>query len=139
MSQQPEYFLLRGFGKLLAAELTALGWTIHSLDEQFSDPAEISDRSWLELGFRNGWHALARDARMLATPDGREPLLHSEGVLFHLDDQELRITIAAARLHAARRRIDNAAVRGGPAAYAVGPDQVHFRRTWRGPEAEITS
>lgn len=131
---RPELFLVRGFGHVLAAELRARGWAVHSLDDHFLDTVEVTDRAWLEFGLRQGWHALARDARMLATPDGVRPLLEHRGVLFHLDERRLRLAATADRIHAARRRIERAAARGGPAAYVIGADQAGFRRTWRGGE-----
>ncbi|MBH1935847.1 toxin-antitoxin system, toxin component, PIN family protein [Streptomyces sp. AV19] len=125
----PEFFLDRNLGRRVAEELRSRGWTVHRIGEVFpGDAQDVPDEDWILHGLGRGWVPLSKDGRIKTRDREIQPVRDHGAVLFYLDNQQLRSTEMVERLHAHREAIHRAAVRGGPAAYAVRSDRVE--RTW---------
>jgi hypothetical protein len=117
---QPEFFLDRGLGRGVAEGLTRRGWIIHRIAEHFPDDAQnVPDATWLSYGLERGWSTLCKDGRIKGRQHERAPLEAHAGVLFYLDNQQLKVAEMVGRFHQAQRAIYRAVARGGPRAYAV--------------------
>jgi hypothetical protein len=126
---QPEFFLDRGLGRRVAEGLSDLGWTIHRAAAHFPDDAQdVEDETWLDYGLARGWSPLCKDGRIKGRHAERAPLEVHSGVLFYLDNQQLRIAEMISRFHQAQHAIYRAVERAGPRAYAVGTSGI--RATW---------
>lgn len=125
----PEFFLDRNLGRRVAEELRALGWSVHRITEVFpSDAQHIPDEDWIAHGLDQGWVPLSKDGRIKSRDREVRPVLDRSAVLFYLSNQQLRTFEMVERLHLWRDAIHRAVGKGGPAAYAVGPDGL--TRTW---------
>lgn len=128
-SQPLEFLFDRSIGRTVPAELRKLGWRIHLITEEFPEDAQdVADDTWIDYGLVRRWVPVCKDGRIRGRAEERHPLVVHQAVLFYLDNQQLRITDMIARLHVNRARIERAALRGGPAIYAVSVGSV--RRTW---------
>jgi hypothetical protein len=88
----------------------------------------VADEDWIEYGLHQGWVPLCKDGRIKGRDDERAPLARYSGVLFYLDNQQLKADEMFRRIHEARAAIHRAIAKGGPATYAVGAHGI--RRTW---------
>lgn len=115
----------RNLGKTVPARLTALGWHLHLVADEFPDDGQQTpDEEWVEHALVRGWVPLCKDGRIRGRDREREPLERLAGVLFYLDNQSLRIEEMVQRIHRARVQIDRAVKRGGPAVYAIKNDGI---------------
>lgn len=124
-----EFFVDRNLGRSTPARLREQGWTLHLIAEEFPDDAQdISDEVWLDHGLARGWVPLCKDGRIRGRDHERAPIERHGGVLFYLDNQQLKIDEMVRRILGAEADIIAAVTRGGPALYAIGTDSI--RRTW---------
>jgi hypothetical protein len=129
MPQLPEFCVDRNLGKTVPARLSALGWTMHLIAEEFPDDAQaVSDQDWIDYGLNKGWVPLCKDGRIRGRDHEREPVERHAGVLFYLDNQQLLVDEMVRRIARAEAEIVKAVARGGPALYAIGADAI--RQTW---------
>lgn len=127
--EPPEFLLDRNLGKTVPVRLTELGWKVHRIAEFFpNDAQEVEDEEWISLGLDYGWVPLCKDGRIKTRTHERQPLEERNGVLFYLDNQQLRLDEMVRRIHGAQAEIYRAVHRGGPATYAIGDCAI--RRTW---------
>jgi hypothetical protein len=106
-----------------------LGWHVHLIADVFpNDAQEISDEDWIAYGLAHGWVPLCKDGRIKGKEHERRPLVDHAGVLFYLDNQQLRVDEMVRHIHGAQLEIHRAVWRKGPAAYAISVDGI--RRTW---------
>lgn len=126
---QPEFFLDRGLGRGVAEGLSGLGWIVHRAAAHFPDDAQdVADEDWLAYGLERHWSLLCKDGRIKGRHAEREPLEIHGGVLFYLDNQQIRVAEMVARFHRSQAAIYRAVERGGPRIYAVGAAAI--RPTW---------
>lgn len=110
----------RNLGKTAPARLTALGWRLHLVADEFrNDGQQTPDEEWVEHALVRGWVPLCKDGRIRGRDREREPVERLAGVLFCLDNQSLRIDDMVQRIHQAQAQIYGAVTRGGPAIYAI--------------------
>lgn len=97
--------------------------------EEFPDDGQqVEDEVWIAYGLERGWVPLCKDGRIKGRDDERAPLVRHAGVLFYLDNQQLRAEEMFRRIHEAQEAVYRAVAHGGPAAYAIGATGI--RRTW---------
>ncbi|MFC8422636.1 toxin-antitoxin system, toxin component, PIN family protein [Streptomyces sp. NPDC057236] len=115
----------RNLGKTVPARLTALGWLLHLVADEFpNDGQQTPDEEWVEHALVRGWVPLCKDGRIRGRDREREPIERLAGVLFYLDNQSLRIEEMVQRIHQAQAQINRAVQRGGPAIYAIKHDGI---------------
>lgn len=106
-----------------------LGWKLHLMAGEFPDDGQnIQDEVWVEHAFANGWVPLCKDGRIRGRDSEREPVERHKGVLFYMDNQQLRIDEMVRRIHQAKGSIEGVVARGGPAIYAI--KQAGITKTW---------
>lgn len=125
----PEFFVDRGLGKSVPRKLRELGWELHMLSDHFPDDAQnVEDEIWLDYGLRKGWTPICKDGRIRGRQHERQPIEVHQAALFYLDNQSLMIDDMVVRFHSAKKSIERAIERGGPACFAVTREGI--RRTW---------
>jgi hypothetical protein len=128
-SKQPEFFLDRGLGTGVAAQLRQLGWLIHRAVDHFpNDAQDVDDDVWMRYGLEQGWFPLHKDGRIRGREVERRPLVEFDAPMFYLDNQQLKIDEMVRRFHNAQRQIYHRALAGGAGCYAVSANGI--RRTW---------
>ncbi|MEU9775508.1 MULTISPECIES: toxin-antitoxin system, toxin component, PIN family protein [unclassified Streptomyces] len=125
----PEFFLDRNLGRRVAEELRMRGWVVHCIADVFpTDAQDVPDGEWIAHGLDRSWVPLSKDGRIKTRDLEIRPVRDRSGVLFHLDNQQLRSIEMVQRLDSHRSAIHRAVEKGGPAAYAVRRDRID--RTW---------
>ncbi|MBB0243171.1 toxin-antitoxin system, toxin component, PIN family protein [Streptomyces alkaliphilus] len=125
----PEFFLDRNLGRRVSEELRARGWVVHRIGDVYADDGQdVPDEEWISLGLRRGWVPLSKDGRIRGRDRECGPLREHAGILFYLDNQQLRSTVIIDRFDSCRPLILEALEKGGPAAYAVRADGIE--QTW---------
>lgn len=125
----PEFFLDRNLGRRVAEELRERGWLVHRIGEFFkADGQDVPDEEWIVYGLDRGWVPLSKDGRIVTRDHECRPLAECAGLLFYLNNQQLRSMEMVERFHAQQTSIHRAIVRGGPAAYVVWADRIE--RAW---------
>lgn len=120
---QPEFFLDRSLGKLVAQQLRDGGWIIHRIADHYADDAQnVPDEEWIEEGISRGWSLLTKDRRIRYRAWERSALTH--GVMFRLSNGNLSITQMVRWFENSRTRIWDVTSHAGPEIWVVYENEV---------------
>lgn len=123
----PEFFVDRNLGRRTVEELTAAGWRLHRIaDEYPNDAAEVPDEEWIAEGCRRGWALLTKDKMIRYRAEELAAL--TGGQLFCLSNGNMTVDAMVAAFVAARPSIERAVARGGAGFWHVAPDGRVARR-----------
>ncbi len=115
--KRPEFFLDRSLGVRFANALTAVGWQITRLADEYPDDAQfVPDETWIAHGCERGRVLLTKD-KMIRFRVGE--LASLEGIMFCLANGNLSIADAIDRFLAAEQAILRIAERGRPGFWLV--------------------
>ncbi len=131
MTAPPEFFIDRSLGrKHLAAALSALGFTAHTMASVYGEKAaqQLEDETWLSDAGQRGWVVLMKDDAIRRRPAERDALQDAGVRAFCLTNAQLRKVEQTARFVDNLNRIVDQAKRPGP--YIFGVYEGYIRRLW---------
>jgi len=131
MPDRPDFLIDRSLGRRhLAAALTDLGLTVHSLASVYGEAAaqELDDEIWLADAGANDWVVLMKDDAIRRRPTERDALADAGVRAFCLTNAQLGKVEQTARFVDNIDRILRQA--GTPGPYIYGVYDRYIRRLW---------
>jgi hypothetical protein len=126
--REREFFVDRSLGKSIVVGLRAVGLTVHSMADVYSErPGQLlADEVWLRDAGRNDWIVLTKDDAIRRRPAERDALTDAAVRVFCLTNRNLRAKEQTARFVSNRHRILQRARKPGPYVYGVYENQLRL-------------
>jgi hypothetical protein len=131
MAEHPDFLIDRSLGrKHLAAALSGLGLTVHTLASVYGETAaqELDDEVWLAEAGTNDWVVLMKDGKVRRRPAERDALIAAGVRAFCLTNAQLKKVEQTARFVDNIDRILRQAQSPGP--YIYGVYEGYLRPLW---------